>query len=651
MKRCPECRRDYYDDSLLYCLDDGTALLEGPASGNEQLTAFMDPPSTGSRPYVDIPTKHYGDGEETRGARRGNLLPVILVIGVLAASGIGYVLYTSLKRPLEAKPPSAAKPLSVQRLTGDGKTRQAQISPDGKLLAYKTADKGAESLHIRQIQTGSTVEVAKPADLVGLNDLVFSPDGSYIYFSAKDASKEPRSTYRVPALGGTPTRFIRNANLLRFAPDGKRVSFMRLEGDTETAIYVADSNGTNERKVASREGKKFFDSGSAWSPDGKFLVVAGGDDDLLPQPDENAFIVPVDGGAETEVSKRRWATVQDAIWHPSGDSVIVIASESNFTPGQVWQISYPDGDARQLTNNLNGYNGLSITQDGNAVVAVESYSRSAVYVSPDLDPKDARPVMSATGDTWGLAWTRDRRIVYVSDQSGDAEIWVMGADGGDPRQLTNDRVFKTTPVVSPDGRYIFYTSSAAGGTIVRIDMNGSNPVTIAADIGADNPQVSPDNKWLLYSAWIDGVQKILRKSVEGGEPQVLTSWSSTEPRYSLDGSTFACFSFEPESQTFTDLTVVPAEGGTPIKTLHVPPSIDVNRGPVWSPDERSIVVIVAKGEHRDLWAIPLDGSSPKQLTDFEMPVVTRREYSPDGKQLALVRAEYIGNAVMITNFR
>ena len=31
MKRCPECRRDYYDDTLLYCLDDGSALLEGPA--------------------------------------------------------------------------------------------------------------------------------------------------------------------------------------------------------------------------------------------------------------------------------------------------------------------------------------------------------------------------------------------------------------------------------------------------------------------------------------------------------------------------------------------------------------------------------------------------------------------------------------------
>lgn len=36
MKRCPECRRDYFDDSLLYCLDDGTSLLEGPGSRHEK---------------------------------------------------------------------------------------------------------------------------------------------------------------------------------------------------------------------------------------------------------------------------------------------------------------------------------------------------------------------------------------------------------------------------------------------------------------------------------------------------------------------------------------------------------------------------------------------------------------------------------------
>ncbi len=44
MKRCPECRRDYYDDTLLYCLDDGNALLEGPASMDEPKTAILSEP-------------------------------------------------------------------------------------------------------------------------------------------------------------------------------------------------------------------------------------------------------------------------------------------------------------------------------------------------------------------------------------------------------------------------------------------------------------------------------------------------------------------------------------------------------------------------------------------------------------------------------
>ena len=52
MKRCPECRRDYYDDTLLYCLDDGNALLEGPATADEPATAILSglgvPPSGGS---------------------------------------------------------------------------------------------------------------------------------------------------------------------------------------------------------------------------------------------------------------------------------------------------------------------------------------------------------------------------------------------------------------------------------------------------------------------------------------------------------------------------------------------------------------------------------------------------------------------------
>src|SRR5947207_4627045 len=61
MKRCPECRRDYYDDSLLYCLDDGTSLLEGPASGNEPATAILSEPPVlaGGQPAGENPTRAF----------------------------------------------------------------------------------------------------------------------------------------------------------------------------------------------------------------------------------------------------------------------------------------------------------------------------------------------------------------------------------------------------------------------------------------------------------------------------------------------------------------------------------------------------------------------------------------------------------------
>lgn len=41
MKRCPTCRRNYYDETLLYCLDDGSTLLEGPASVDEPVTEIL----------------------------------------------------------------------------------------------------------------------------------------------------------------------------------------------------------------------------------------------------------------------------------------------------------------------------------------------------------------------------------------------------------------------------------------------------------------------------------------------------------------------------------------------------------------------------------------------------------------------------------
>jgi Tol biopolymer transport system component len=653
MKRCPQCRRDYYDDTLLYCLDDGSPLLEGPASG-EPTTAVISPPESVRTGTDTDKTKIYPEATSASQQirSRGLVTGIAAVLGVIVLSAAGYGLYRFVSDSPAPQPQRSDAAIKVQRLTGDGKTRAAEISPDGKFLAYVRTEGGERSIWIKQIQTNSNIPIAKAGALDQFaGDLVFSPDGNFLYFNARAGSDEAPSIYRAPTLGGTPTRILNNAYGIQFSPDGRQVSFGRFDLATnESAVMIANADGTNERKIASRTGEQWFDGTAAWSPDGRMVAVVAGDDSQAPNPNNVVTLIPVGGGEITEPGSK-WAMIDDLVWHPSGDSLIVVAIDSPMSQPQIWEVAYPSGAARRLTNNLNGHGGVSITSDGKSIVTGEIYARSAVWVSPDLKPENAKQVMQATGDTWGISWTPDNRIVYVSDLTGDAEIWIMDADGGNARPLTNDKAFKTTPVVSPDGRYIVYTSSTGGGQLCRIDINGGNLQVLATGSGADNPDISPDSKWVIFSTYMGGFQRIMRVPIDGGETQSMTDYHSTEPRYSRDGTRFACFVPNEKSQDWTRLAIVPAAGGPPIKVFDVPTDVNSGRGPIWTPDDKGISVVVAPGELQNLWLQPVDGGPGKMMTNFPVPGVARREYSRDGKRIAIVRAEGFGNAIMITDFR
>jgi len=380
--------------------------------------------------------------------------------------------------------------------------------------------------------------------------------------------------------------------------------------------------------------------------------VTVGDDDLLPNPTVKVVLISVADGRESDLGTTRFAYINGLAWHPTGDSLIAQGGELSSSPSQVWEISYPSGEFRRLTNDLNEYAGVSITSDGNAIVTRERHSKSNIWVSPNLDPNNAKPIMPATGDTWGFAWTPDNRIVYSSNQGGDAEIWIMNSDGSGARPLTSDRIFKSVPVVSPDGRSIVYISASGGYQLVKIDINGGNPMVLSQSIYPDHPDISPDGKWVVYSSWVDGKGTILRVPIEGGEPVQLTDYFSHAPRYSPDGSTFACFIMNEQTQKWNRIAIVPADGGQPIKGFDLPAGTNTGLGgPVWTPDGLGITILVARGEQVNLWLQPRDGGKIKQLTNFDVPGVARRNYSRDGKQIAIVRAEAISNAVMITGFR
>lgn len=106
MKRCPECRRDYYDDSLLYCLDDGTSLLEGPGSVDGPATAILNTSGTEG----DIPTRTFEAplaGETARlpgrtgeyagetATRRNSAIAGVFGVLLVAVLGMGGFIYYS----------------------------------------------------------------------------------------------------------------------------------------------------------------------------------------------------------------------------------------------------------------------------------------------------------------------------------------------------------------------------------------------------------------------------------------------------------------------------------------------------------------------------------------------------------------------------
>src|SRR6476619_1348742 len=99
MKRCPQCARDYNDDSLSFCLDDGSELLFGPSSGDEPATAIQHetaaPSSavaTGAHLTFTDPTTILpsGIGALPKRGLDKRLLAIAFIVGIVGAVYIVY---------------------------------------------------------------------------------------------------------------------------------------------------------------------------------------------------------------------------------------------------------------------------------------------------------------------------------------------------------------------------------------------------------------------------------------------------------------------------------------------------------------------------------------------------------------------------------
>jgi len=577
---------------------------------------------------------------------------------VIATIGIG--LYKFIGGKKSASPPTP----KLQRLTSSGKASDAAISPDGKYVAHVKSDAGQQSLWLRQVVTTSDTQIVTPSTQ-NYYGITFSKDGDYIYYALGELNNLARTLYLVPVLGGAPRKVIENVSSpVSFSKDGTRLAFIRanlLRG--ETALVVANADGTGERPVAVRKQFANIDSyctgGPSWSPDGKLIAVGvlgfyGSDS----QAGVTLVEVQVETGAERPITSYKWhptPTVQVA-WLADGSGLALTGLDPETFFFQIWYISYPGGEVRKITNELNNYNRLSLTADSSALVTVQTGGTASVWVVPQGEASRARQISSGRNDgQLGLSWMPGGKIVYTSREGGTWDIWSMDADGKNQKQLTAHASANFSPWATADGRYIVFSSTRTRGarTIWRMDPDGGNLKQLTEGPGDFIARSSPDSRWVVFPSARAGSTRLWKVSIDGGEPLRLTDKFifTAPPIVSPDGSLIACLYREDQPNAARKVAIIPFAGGDPVKVLDLPRPSFSALGGFWTLDGRALTYVDTINGVSNIWSLPLDGGPPKQLTDFKTDQIFWFDFSRDGKQLALSRGTQTSDVILIRYFK
>jgi Tol biopolymer transport system component len=161
------------------------------------------------------------------------------------------------------------------------------------------------------------------------------------------------------------------------------------------------------------------------------------------------------------------------------------------------------------------------------------------------------------------------------------------------------------------------------------------------------PDISPDGRWVVYMSVIKDSPTLWKTPIDGGgAPIQLSDKIAAVPRVSPDGRFIACF-YRAQVGTYSKFAVLPFDGGEPVKVFDRSPTTFVEAGIRWTPDGRALSFIDNRDGVSNVWLQPLDGSPPKQLTNFTSETIFRFAWSPDGKMIVAERGTETGDIVLI----
>jgi TolB protein len=257
----------------------------------------------------------------------------------------------------------------------------------------------------------------------------------------------------------------------------------------------------------------------------------------------------------------------------------------------------------------------------------------------DLDRMARRLADRVVEALTGARGVAETEIVFISTRTGNTEVTVMNADGGDPRSATRGSTLKASPSWMPRGDAILYTAFPDRGMPgLYVTSRGAVPPGALKDLppkglplysGVYSPAGDDGSGDLAVVTSVDGASEIFLTRTGRSKAKRLTQNPAIEvsPSWSPDGSQIA---FVSDRSGAPQIYIMDRDGKN---TRRVTFQGSYNTSPAWSPDGRWIAYETRIEGRIDIWLVDPTGEAT-------VPVVVHQRsdesptWSPDSRKLA-----------------
>lgn len=206
--------------------------------------------------------------------------------------------------------------------------------------------------------------------------------------------------------------------------------------DRSRIVYYANPDGDNEiyeMQLTTKKTVKLTDNTSedydpTYTPDGKSIVFKSDRDDKK----GDIFLMLADGTRQRNITGKRNGTEEwDPVMNNTGDIFFVVRQDNNHLTDELYLMSGEAGEERQLTDNTyaDWYPAVSETGELVYISKEKPGSEDDLFLLSMTTLKRTQLTTEAGNDS-DPAWSRDgKRIVYINDEDGDYDIYLINADG------------------------------------------------------------------------------------------------------------------------------------------------------------------------------------------------------------------------------